>query len=472
MKRALRHVHFVGIGGSGMSAIAALLHAEGYRVSGSDAHAGAATQRLAALGVQVFIGHAASQSDGADVVVTSAAVAPDNPEIAAARARCVPVVPRAVLLAELMRTREGIAVAGTHGKTTTTALVASVLLQAGLDPSFVVGGSLLATGANARLGRGAQIVVEADESDASFLALSPVAAVVTNIDADHMETYGHDLGRLHDAFVGFLHRLPFWGRAVLCSDDAGVRAIVPRVERPLTTCGLGADADVRGCDVTALAGGRMAFTALRRDLRSGRTLPPLALTLNLAGLHNVRNALAAVAVAMEFDVPDEALCAALAGFAGVGRRFERRGEPRARGGGGFTLIDDYGHHPAELAAVMAAARGAYPGRRLAFAFQPHRYTRTRDCMAGFASVLAAADVLWLTEVYAAGEAPIEGADGRALAAAVRAAGGAEPRYVPQVGQLAQRIVEEARDGDVVVTIGAGSIDGVPARVLELAGEAA
>ncbi|MFN5167037.1 MAG: UDP-N-acetylmuramate--L-alanine ligase [Pseudomonadota bacterium] len=471
MKRALRHVHFVGIGGSGMSAIASLLHAEGYRVSGSDAQASAVTRRLAALGVRVFIGHEATQADGADVVVTSAAVAADNPEVAAARTRRVPVVPRAVMLAELMRTREGIAVAGTHGKTTTTALVASVLLQAGLDPSFVVGGSVLAAGTNARLGRGAQIVVEADESDASFLALVPVAAVVTNIDADHMDTYGHDLGRLHDAFVGFVHRLPFWGRAVLCSDDAGVRAIVPRLERPLTTYGLGADADVRGRDVAPAAGGGMTFTALRRDPRTGRALPPLPLALSLSGAHNVRNALAAVAVAAEFEVPDEALAAALAGFAGVGRRFERRGEPQARGGGRFTLVDDYGHHPAERAAVLAAARGAFPGRRLAVAFQPHRYTRTRDCLSWFADVLAQADVLWLTEVYAAGEAPIDGADGLALAAAVRAAGRLEPRFVPQLDQLAERIVEEARDGDVVVTMGAGSIDGVPARVLELAGEA-
>lgn len=472
MKRALRHVHFVGVGGAGMSAIAEVLQAEGYRVSGSDAHASAVTQRLSSLGVQVFIGHAAAQADGADVVVTSTAVAADNPEVLAARARRVPVVPRAVLLAELMRGREGIAIAGTHGKTTTTSLAASVFVEAGLDPTFVIGGALLSAGANARLGRGTQIVVEADESDASFLVLNPVAAVVTNIDADHMDTYGHDLGRLHDAFVAFLHRLPFWGRAVLCSDDPGVSAILPRIERLVIRYGLGAEADVRAVDVAALEGGRMAFTALRCDPRSGEALAPLPVTLNLAGLHNVRNALAAVALAMEFEVPDAAVTAALAKFAGVGRRFQRWGERRAKDGGRFTLIDDYGHHPVELAAVIAAARGAFPGRRLALAFQPHRYTRTRDCFADFVAVLGQADLLWLAEVYAAGETPIEGATGRALAEAVQAAGRVQPRFVPQVSALAERIAEEACGGDVVITMGAGSIGGVPERVLELTAEAA
>ncbi|MCW5634794.1 MAG: UDP-N-acetylmuramate--L-alanine ligase [Rubrivivax sp.] len=462
MKHAVKHIHFVGIGGAGMSAIAEILHAQGYRVSGSDASESEATRRLAALGVRVFIGHAAPQIEGAQAVVTSTAVKPDNPEVMAARAARVPVVPRAVLLAELMRLKQGIAVAGTHGKTTTTSLVASVLAEAGEDPTFVIGGKLHAAGANARLGRGECIVVEADESDASFLVLSPVVAVVTNIDADHMETYGHDLGRLRGAFVDFLHRLPFYGRAVLCTDDPGVRAIVPAVERPLFTYGLDEGADLRAVDVQAVPGGQMRFTARRRGA------PDLALVLNLAGEHNVRNALAALGVAMELGVADEAVARALAGFAGVGRRFQRFGPLKSRDGGRFTLIDDYGHHPVEMAAVLQAARGAFPGQRLVLAFQPHRYTRTRDCLAGFVDVLARFDVLLLTEVYAAGEAPIAGADGRALAAAVVAAQGAAAlTFVADVQVLPQAIVDIARDGDVVITMGAGSIGQVPARVQEL-----
>ena len=476
MKHAVKHIHFVGVGGAGMSAIAEVMHRLGYRVSGSDAHASAVTQRLAALGIRVFIGHAAAQIEGAQAVVTSTAVKADNPEVLAARARRVPVVPRAVLLAELMRLKQGIAIAGTHGKTTTTSLVASVLAEAGLDPSFVIGGALRSAGANSRLGSGEHIVVEADESDASFLVLNPVIAVVTNIDADHMETYGHDLGRLHDAFVDFLHRLPFYGRAVLCADDPGVRAILPRVERPVTTYGFGADADLRATAVVALPGGRMRFVAERREPQAAegeRVLPPLEVTLNLAGEHNVRNALAAIAVAMELELPDAPVARSLGSFAGVGRRFQQWGDLRCHDGGRFTLIDDYGHHPAEMAAVLAAARGAFPGRRIVLAFQPHRYTRTRDCFADFVAVLARYDAVLLAEVYAAGEAPIAGADGQALAVALaraaHPAGAFEMQIVERVDALPQAIVQAARAGDVVITMGAGSIGQVPQRVRELAG---
>jgi len=463
MKHAIKHIHFVGVGGAGMSAIAEILHRLGYRVSGSDLSASAVTQRLAGLGVQIFIGHDAAHIAGAQAVVTSSAVAADNPEVRAARALRIPVVARAVLLAELMRLKQGIAIAGTHGKTTTTSLVASVLAAGGLDPTFVIGGRLQSAGANAHLGAGEHIVVEADESDASFLHLNPVIGVVTNIDADHMETYGHDLARLHGAFVDFLHRLPFYGRAVLCSDDAGVKAILPRVERPVTTYGLDDGADLRAVQVQALAGGRMRFTV---QCDGAADLP---VTLNLAGEHNVRNALAAIAVAQELELPDAPVLQALADFAGVGRRFERHGELRAPAGGSYTLIDDYGHHPAEMAAVLSAARGAFPGRRLVLAFQPHRYTRTRDCLADFVAVMRGFDAVLLTEVYAAGEAPIVGADGRALAAALRQQGAPGVVYVDDVAALPAAIHDSARDGDVVITMGAGSIGGVPAQLLQRAG---
>jgi UDP-N-acetylmuramate--alanine ligase len=464
MKHAVRHIHFVGVGGAGMSAIAEVMHGLGYRVSGSDRAASDVTRRLAGLGIRVDIGHDAAHAAGAQAVVVSTAVAADNPEVLAARAAGVPVVARAVLLAELMRLKQGIAIAGTHGKTTTTSLVASVLTEAGVDPTFVIGGQLAATGSNARLGAGEFIVVEADESDASFLHLNPVVAVVTNIDADHMETYGHDLARLHTAFVDFVHRLPFYGRAVLCSDDAGVRTILPRIERPVTTYGLDEGADLRALDVQALAGGRMAFVVRRRGAAD------LPLTLNLAGVHNVRNALAALAVAQELALPDAAVQRALAGFAGVGRRFERHGELPARDGGRFTLIDDYGHHPVEMAAVLAAARGAFAGRRLVLAFQPHRYTRTRDCLGDFVAVLQGFDAVLLTEVYAAGEAPIAGADGLALAQALRAAGRGDVVFVGDVAALPQAIAAAARAGDVVITMGAGSIGAVPGLLRQMAGE--
>jgi UDP-N-acetylmuramate--alanine ligase len=470
MKHAVKHIHFVGIGGAGMSGIAEILHNLGYRVSGSDQSDSPTARRLASLGIQFFLGHDAKQIHGADAVVTSTAVRGDNPEVIAARARRVPVVPRAVMLAELMRLKAGIAIAGTHGKTTTTSLVTSVLAEAGTDPTFVIGGKLQSAGSNSRLGAGHYIVVEADESDASFLNLMPVLSVVTNIDMDHMDTYGHDYARLKGAFVDFLHRMPFYGAAILCGDDPGVRSIIPMVSRPVVTYGLGADVQVRAVDVQALPGGQMRFTAQRRN---GAVMPDLAITLNLPGEHNVRNALAAVAVATELELADDAIVKALAAFSGVGRRFERYGElpvALSQGGGYFTLIDDYGHHPVEMAAVLAAARGAFPGRRLVLAFEPHRYTRTRDCFEDFVRVMAGADVVLLTEVYAAGEAPIVAADGRALVRALRVAGKVDPVFVETVAELPQAILDQVRDGDVVIVMGAGTIGGVPARLVELSGK--
>jgi UDP-N-acetylmuramate--alanine ligase len=466
MKHAVKHIHFVGVGGAGMSGIAEILHNLGYTVSGSDQSASATTDRLASLGLRIAIGHAAENIAGADAVVTSTAVKGDNPEVTAARARRIPLVPRAVMLAELMRLKRGIAIAGTHGKTTTTSLVASVLGEAGLDPTFVIGGKLVSAGANSRLGSGEYIVVEADESDASFLNLMPVMAVVTNIDADHMETYGHDLSRLRGAFVDFVHRMPFYGAAIVCGDDPGVKAIVPMLSRPIVSYGLGDEAMVRAVDVVALPGGQMQFTAQRRN---GVRMPDLAITLNLPGVHNVLNALAAIAVAMELELPDEPTVKALAGFTGVGRRFQRYGELRAAGGGRFTLIDDYGHHPVEMAAVIAAARGAFPGRRLVLAFQPHRYTRTRDCFEDFVKVMGRADAVLLTEVYAAGESPIVAADSRALAHALRVAGKVEPLFVDDVAELPAAIAAFARAGDVVIAMGAGSMGGVPQKVVDLVG---
>jgi UDP-N-acetylmuramate--alanine ligase len=455
MKHKVKHIHFVGIGGAGMSGIAEVLLNLGYQISGSDLAQNAATRRLESLGATVIIGHASDNVAGANAVVVSTAVSNSNPEVQAARAARVPVVPRALMLAELMRLKQGIAVAGTHGKTTTTSLVASVLAEAGLDPTFVIGGRLTSAGANARLGSGEYIVVEADESDASFLNLQPVIAVITNIDADHMETYGHDFARLKQAFVEFTQHLPFYGNAILCADDAAVRQIMPFVSKPVTTYGFAEDAQVRAVDVVA-EGGRMRFST-RREGRSGT----LDIVLNLPGLHNVQNALAAVAVASELGVEDQAIVDALAGFKGVGRRFQRYGEVEIPAGGRFTLVDDYGHHPAEMAATIAAARGAFPGRRLVLAFQPHRYTRTRDCFEDFVRVLSSVDALVLADVYAAGEPPIVAADGRALARALRVAGKVEPVFVEQIAEMAAAVMHVARDGDVVVTMGAGSIGGVP-----------
>ena len=453
MKHAVQRLHFVGIGGAGMSGIAEILHNLGFTVSGSDAAQSATTERLRSLGLRVEIGHAAQHIGDAQALVTSTAVASDNPEVVAARARHVPVVPRAVMLAELMRLRRGIAIAGTHGKTTTTSLVTAILVEAGLDPTFVIGGKLNAAGANSRLGRGEFIVVEADESDASFLKLSPVLSVVTNIDEDHMDTYGHSVERLHGAFVDFLHRMPFYGAAIVCADDSGVQAILGRIERPVVSYGLSAGASVRAVNVQALAGAQMRFTCEREGAE------PLDVLLNLAGEHNVRNALAAIAIATELDCADADIQKALAGFSGVGRRFEKHGSWPAAGGGRFELIDDYGHHPVEMAAVIAAARGAYPGRRVVLAFQPHRYTRTRDCFADFVRVMKGADVVLLTEVYSAGEAAIAGATGTALAQAV-----GTPHFVASVADMPAALGALTRDGDVVIGMGAGSMSSLPGRV--------
>ena len=457
MKHKVRHIHFVGLGGSGMSGIAEVLLNLGYEVSGSDLSENAATRRLAGLGAKVSVSHAAANVNGADAVVVSTAVAGDNPEVIAARTRRIPIVPRALMLAELMRLRQGVAIAGTHGKTTTTSLVASVLAEGGLDPTFVIGGRLNAAGTNARLGSGEFIVVEADESDASFLHLQPVIAVVTNIDADHMDTYQHDFARLKQAFVQFLQNLPFYGSAVLCIDDAHVREILPFVSKPVLTYGFAPDAAVRAERVEH-AGGAMRFRAVREQGA------PLEVKLNLPGRHNVQNALAAIAVAGELAIPDRAILKALEEFRGVGRRFQRCGEIPSQGGGRFTLIDDYGHHPAEMTATLEAARGAFPGRRIVLAFQPHRYTRTRDLFEDFVRVLSTADALLLAEVYPAGEAPIVAADGRSLARAVRVAGKVEPVFVEDIAQMVDAIRRVARDGDVVVTMGAGSIGGVPAQL--------
>jgi UDP-N-acetylmuramate--alanine ligase len=467
MKHAIRHIHFIGIGGSGMSAIAEVLLGLGYVISGSDIAASPTLTRLGSLGIRVHVGHAAAHIDGADAVVTTTAVHEDNPEVMEARARRIPVVPRAIMLAELMRLKQGIAIAGTHGKTTTTSLVASVLAQAGLDPTFVIGGRLNSAGANARLGSGDYIVVEADESDASFLNLLPVMAIVTNIDADHMATYGHDFKRLQAAFVDFLHRMPFYGTAILCTDDPAIQEIVPQVSCPITSYGFGPDAQVRAVDVRAV-GGQMHFTVLRRN---GVVLPDLPVVLNLAGHHNVLNALSAIAVAVELNIPDEAVQQALAGFQGVGRRFQPYGEVTAGDGGRFTLVDDYGHHPVEMAATIAAARGAFPQRRLLLAFQPHRYTRTRDCFDDFVKVIGQVDAVLLSEVYPAGESPIVAADGRALARALRVAGHVEPVFVDDIRDMAQSILDNSRDGDVVLCMGAGSIGSVPAQVVERAAAA-
>ncbi|HWD23009.1 MAG TPA: UDP-N-acetylmuramate--L-alanine ligase [Burkholderiales bacterium] len=457
MKHKVRRIHFVGIGGSGMSGIAEVLVNLGYQVSGSDLADNAATRRLAGLGAKISLNHKAQNISGSDAVVVSTAVQDDNPEVAAARESRIPVVPRALMLAELMRLKQGIAIAGTHGKTTTTSLVASVLAEGGLDPTFVIGGRLTAAGSNARLGAGDFIVVEADESDASFLHLQPVMAVVTNIDADHMGTYGHDFERLKQAFMQFLQNLPFYGSAILCIDDANVRAILPAVTKPVLAYGTGEDANVRATAIRHDAG-RMRFRAHREKA------PALEVALNLPGQHNVLNALAAIAVASELGISDHAILKALAEFHGVGRRFQRYGEVPAAGGGSFTLIDDYGHHPAEMAATLEAARGAFPGRRIVLAFQPHRYTRTRDLFEDFVRVLSSADALLLAEVYPAGEAPIVAADGRSLARAVRVAGAIEPVFVEDIAEMPDAVRRTAQDGDVVLTMGAGSIGNVPAAL--------
>ena len=454
--RRITHIHLIGIGGAGMGGIAEVLVNLGYQVQGSDLRANPVTARLQKMGVRIFIGHAAGQIAGADVVVVSTAVGSGNPELLAAREARIPVVPRAEMLAELMRFRQGIAVAGTHGKTTTTSLVASVLAEGGLDPTFVIGGQLKSAGSNARLGTGRYLVAEADESDASFLHLQPMIAVVTNIDNDHLITHGGDFEKLRQSFVAFLHNLPFYGLAVLCSDDAEVRSLLPQVGRPMIRYGLGDDADLRAVKLERL-GARTRFEVLREGHE------PLPVTLNLAGLHNVRNALAAIAVATELEVADSSIQRALASFEGIGRRFETVGEVETAAGH-VTIVDDYGHHPTEIEATLEAARQAWPGRRLVLAFQPHRYTRTHDLIDDFGRVLSAADALLVTEVYAAGEEPIANADGRAICRAVRGRGQIEPVFVGEISELAGALAGLIQDGDVVLTMGAGSI-GVVAHEL-------
>ena len=463
MKFLVNHLHFVGIGGAGMSGIAEVMLNLGYVVSGSDLSKSAVTERLQSLGARGFCGHDKKHIRGADAVVISSAVHEDNPEVVAARELGIPVVPRAVMLAELMRLRRGIAIAGAHGKTTTTSLTASLLAAGDLDPTFVIGGRLNSAGANARLGTGEFLVAEADESDASFLNLTPVISAVTNIDEDHMDTYGHSFENLKSAFVDFLERLPFYGVAVLCADDEHVLEIRPRVTKPVILYGLSADAQVRAIDVRAV-GTQMAFTILRPDH------PPLPVVLNLPGIHNVRNALAAVAIATVVGVSDEAIVRGLSEFRGVGRRFTQYGDIPVRAADGsvtghYKLIDDYGHHPHEMAATLAAVRGVWPEKRVIVAFQPHRYTRTRDCFEQFVDVLEDIDGLVLAEVYPAGEALIEGADSEHLAAAIAAKGFHRPVVVPVEG-VADAIAGMVRDGDVVITMGAGSIGRVAPAIAD------
>ncbi len=465
MKHKVKNIHFVGIGGSGMSGIAEVLLNLGYTVSGSDLGSNAATRRLIALGAKIAKGHDAKHVDGADAIVTSTAVKMDNPEVTAARAKHIPIVPRAMMLAELMRLKSGIAIAGTHGKTTTTSLVASVLAEGGLDPTFVIGGRLNSAGANAKLGSGDFIVAEADESDASFLNLSPCIEVITNIDADHMETYDHSFAKLKQAFIEFTQRLPFYGVAVLCIDDPHVREIMPFISKPITTYGFHEDAQVRAVDARAVDG-HMQFTVMQQGYA------PMTISLNQPGMHNVQNACAAITIARELGVADSATQKALTEFNGVGRRFTRYGEIKlpevdGKAGGSFALVDDYGHHPVETAATLAAARGAYPGRRLVLAFQPHRYTRTRDLFEDFIKVLSTADALVLAEVYAAGEQPIVAADGRTLAHALRVVGKVDPIFVEDMSDMSATIMDMVKDGDVVITMGAGSISSVPGQLAQL-----
>ncbi len=464
MKHAINTIHFVGIGGSGMSGIAEVYLNQGYKVSGSDIATSTTTERLKTLGIAIVIGHAAENVSGAQCVVTSTAVRSDNPEVLAATAARIPVVPRAVMLAELMRGRKGIAIAGTHGKTTTTSLAASVLAACGQDPTFVIGGKLNSVGANAQLGKGEYIVVEADESDASFLKLLPVMAVITNIDQDHMDTYEHSYEKLKQAFVDFVHKMPFYGTAIVCIDDAGVRDILSKIQRPVITYGLNEGADIRAVNVRA-NGPTMHFTVQRKDATD------LDIVLNCAGEHNVRNALATIAMATELEFNDSGVQVALKEFTGVGRRFQRYGtHPTPNATGFFELIDDYGHHPVEMAATLAAVRGAFPQRRLVLAFQPHRYSRTRDCFEDFVSVCSTTDILLLTEVYAAGEAPVVAADGRALSRAVRVFGKVEPQFIEQIQSLPAAILDTVQAGDVVICMGAGSIGSTCSAVIDLLGK--
>jgi len=450
--RRINTIHFIGIGGSGMSGIAEVLLNLGYTVQGSDLRASPVTQWLAGLGARVTIGHAAANIAGADVVVASGAVPRDNPEVRAAQQARIPVVARAEMLGELMRFRYSIAVAGTHGKTTTTSLIASILSEGGEDPTYVIGGRLKSAASNARLGAGRYLVAEADESDASFTHLQPLIAIVTNIDNDHLSTHGGDFGLLKQSFVDFLHNLPFYGLAVLCADDEQLRSIVHEVSRPIRSYGLESSADVRAENV------RPAGLQTHFDVRRPGAAP-LAVTVNLAGIHNVRNALAAIAVATELDIDDQAILRALAGFQGIDRRLQHIGDVLTAVGR-VSIVDDYAHHPTEVAVTLAAVRQGYAGRRVLLAFQPHRYTRTRDLIDDFGKELSGADVLCVTEVYAAGETAIPGADGRAICRAVRSRGQLEPLFVEKVEELAQALKDVIRDGDVIVAMGAGNISTV------------
>jgi UDP-N-acetylmuramate--alanine ligase len=452
LARAFPRVHFIGIGGSGMSGIAEVMVTLGYQVSGSDQSDSQATQRLQAMGATIFKGHAASHIEGADVVVVSSAIKADNVERQAARAQRIPVVPRAEMLAELMRFKRGIAIAGTHGKTTTTSLTASVLREGGMDPTFVIGGQLLSAGANAQLGSGQWLVAEADESDGSFLRLNPLVAVVTNIEADHLENYGGDFNRVKQAFSEFLHRLPFYGLAVLCIEDAEVRALAEEMPRHCITYGFVDEADVRASAVSQI-GGQMHFTL---HLPDGKTQ---AVVLNLPGRHNVLNALAASAIAWQLGVSRENIAAALRKFEGIGRRFNIKGELALRQGSAL-LVDDYGHHPSELAAVFAAARGGWPDKRLVVAFQPHRYSRTRDLFDEFTAVLSTADAVVLTDVYAAGEAPVLGADAKSLARSIRVRGRLDPIVAGPAKALPHVLGDVLKDGDLLLVMGAGDIGAV------------
>lgn len=463
MKHAVNRIHFIGIGGVGMSGIAEVLQNLNYIVSGSDIADSAILRRLAKFDIKTFIGHDARNLQNVDVVVISSAVKQDNPEVIEAKRLHIPVVPRAIMLAELMRMKQGIAISGTHGKTTTTSLVASVLAEGGLDPTFVIGGRLNSADANAKLGSGEYIVVEADESDASFLNLLPVMAVVTNIDEDHMETYGHDFERLKNSFVEFLHRMPFYGAAIVCTDDAVISDILPSIARPIITYGLSEDAQIRATNVQA-NNGKMTFDV---QYKNGETLLNIPVELNLPGLHNVRNALAAIAVANELDVKPESIQKALSQFRGVDRRFQNYGKLAVKEGGLFRLIDDYGHHPVEMKATIEAARGAYPNQRLVLAFQPHRYSRTRDCFEDFIKVMASVDVILLSEVYSAGEAKIVGADSRALCRAIRLNCKIEPIFVEDIKDMAEAILDIVQDGDVVLCMGAGSISATPKNIVNL-----
>ena len=459
MKFSVKKMHFVGIGGTGMNGIAEVMINLGYTVSGSDLKENAAIEHLRSLGAEIYIGHQAENVGDAGVVVTSTAVHAENPEVVEAKKRNIPVVPRAIMLAELMRLRQGIAIAGTHGKTTTTSLITSILSKAGMDPTFVIGGRLNAAGSNAKLGQGAYIVAEADESDASFLNLNPVISVVTNIDQDHMDTYHHDLGELKKAFTDFVMRLPFYGRAVMCIESENVRSILPNISKPVLTYGFRPEAQIRATNIRA-EGTSMVFT-LERDGFEAEEF-----TVNLPGEHNVLNALAAIGVALTLDISLEVVKEALKEFTGVGRRFSVWGEAESSKGSRFTVVDDYGHHPTEMAATIAAARGAYPGRRLFVAFQPHRYSRTRDCFEDLVRVLSKADALVLESVYPAGEERIIGADSRSLCRAIRLTGKVEPMFANDNEEALELIDNNVRDGEVLLAIGAGNIGELPARLMK------